>query len=151
MGLFHIFKKPTILHDEVFGTLHFMKFKDSSKNYFEGKGHFDPAGDVIEYLIEGNEEGPSEEQKQFYLQIQNNFIQYVEKIKPLIEDELRNWKEDFIIRDFSKEFKIVCITIPRLDRRPPIWDMSFASIHDLNHHITIDFVGDHPNSILIDG
>lgn len=151
MGLFNLFKKPTILQDDFFGSLRFMDFKDSSKNYFEGRGRFLPTDNETDYLIQADKDGPSENQKQFYRDLQIHFTQYIEKITPLIEDEFRNWKEDFEIQDFRKEFQLVCITIPRLDNRPIIWDMAFTTIHDLNHHVTIDFVGDEPNGIIIDG
>jgi hypothetical protein len=38
MGLFDLFKKPQTIQDDFFGTLTFMTFKDSTKNYFEGRG-----------------------------------------------------------------------------------------------------------------
>lgn len=151
MGLFDIFKKPAILHDEFFGALRFVDFKDVSKNYFEGKGHFAPTNNETEYLIEADKEGPTERQREFYRDLQANFTQYIEKIKPLIEDEFRNWKEDFAIEDFNKEFIVVCITIPRFDKQTLTWDIAFTTIHDLNHHVTIDFVDDQPKGILIDG
>src|SRR6185436_13080470 len=115
MGLFNLFKKPTLIQDDFFGQLRFMDFKDSSKNYFEGKGLFKPTNNETEYLIQGDLEGPTEAQKEFYIKLQNNFEQYVQKMKPLIEDEFRNWKEDFQINDFNNEFNLVCINIPRLD------------------------------------
>ena len=46
MGIFGLFKKPQTIQDDFFGTLTFMNFKDSTKNYFEGKGKFNPTGDV---------------------------------------------------------------------------------------------------------
>lgn len=151
MGLFNLFKKPTVIQNDFFGRLRFMDFKDSSKTYFEGKGFFAPTNSETEYLIQADIEGPTHSQREFYDDLQNNFEQYVLKIKPLIEDEFRNWKEDFEIKDFNKEFCLVCITIPRLDSRPLMWDMAFATVHDLNHHVTIDFMDSEPNGILIDG
>ena len=151
MGLFNLFKKPTLIQDNFFGQLRFMDFKDSSKNYFEGKGLFKPTNNETEYLIQADIEGPTESQKEFYNKLQNNFEQYVQKIKPLIEDEFRNWKEDFEINDFNKEFNLVCINIPRLESKPLKWNMAFTTVHDLNHHVTIDFVNDEPDGILIDG
>ena len=151
MGLFNLFKKPIIIQDDFFGALRFMDFKDSSKDYFEGKGHFIPTNSETEYLIQADDKGPTDEQKQFYRDLQDNFQQYLEKIKPLIEDEFRNWKEEFEIKDFNKEFTLVCITIPRHDSSPLKWDMAFTTIHDLNHQVTIDFVDKEPISILIDG
>lgn len=151
MGLFDLFKKPLIVNDDFFGALRFVDFKDPSKDYFEGKGHFTPTSSEIEYLIQADKDGPTDEQQQFYRDLQSNFNQFIDKMKPLIEDEFRNWKDDFVIKDFNKEFELVCITIPRLDVRPLIWDMVFTTIHDESHHVTIDFIDLEPNGILIDG
>lgn len=151
MGLFGLFKKPTIIQDNFFGKLRFVDFKDASKNYFEGKGYFTPTDSVIEYLIQADKDGPGDMQKQFYQDLQADFATYIQKMKPMIEDEFRNWKEDFVIKDFNKEFKLVCVTIPGPGRSPTKWDMAFTTIHDLNHQVTIDFTDNHPNGILIDG
>ena len=70
---------------------------------------------------------------------------------PLITDEFQNWKEDFQIVDFNKEFSIDGITIPRMDDNPLVWDISFTTIHDKNHWVTIDFVDFEPQGVLIDG
>jgi len=151
VGLFNLFKKPLIVQDDFFGQLRFMDFKDPSKDYFEGKGFFSPTNNDTEYLIQSDKTGPTTEQKEFYKKLQNDFDFYVAKIKPLIETEFRNWKEEFQIKDFGKEFSLVCLTIPRLDSSPFIWDMSFTTIHDKNHHVTIDFIDHIPNGVLVDG
>jgi len=151
MGFFNFFKKPTVIQDDFFGRLLYMDFKDPSKGYFEGKGLFLPTNNETEYLIQADASGPTEGQREFYINLQKGFVDYIEKIKPLIEDEFRNWKEDFSIREFTKEFQLVCLTIPRLNSTPLIWDMAFTTIHDKNHHITIDFSDYEPKGILIDG
>ncbi|MBL0135488.1 MAG: hypothetical protein IPP79_16715 [Chitinophagaceae bacterium] len=151
MGLFSLFKKPVIVQDDLFGRLQFIDSKDPSNNYFEGAGFFEPTQCDTEYLIQADIEGPTDEQRQFYLDLQANFEQYVEKITPLIEGEFQNWREDFKITNFTEEFTLVCITIPRQDTYPLIWDMAFTTIHDLDHHVTIDFIGKEPNGVLIDG
>ena len=95
MGLFDIFKKsePVTVNDEFFGSLRLKRIKnDSSKSYFEGKGTFSPTGQEIEYFINGDETGLESEQKEFYKAVQENFSLIVENIKPLIEDEFRNWQ-----------------------------------------------------------
>jgi hypothetical protein len=151
MGLFDLFKKPQTIQDDCFGTLTFMSFKDTSKNYFEGKGKFKPTGDEIEYFIDGEFSGPTAEQRNFYNKVQDSYGEIISKIIPLIEDEFKNWKDDFKIKDFKKEFKLVAVTIPRLNSGPANWDMSFETIHDDNHQITIDFKDFDPEGVLIDG
>ena len=150
MGLFDSFKKPTVLQDEFFGALRFVEFKDASENYFEGKCYFTPTDSEMGYLIEAGKEGPTEKQKKFYIDLQKDFPKYIQKIKPFIKDEFRNWIEGLEIKDFHKEFKLECITIPRLEYSPIAWDMRFTTIHDSDLYITIDFLDDQPNGILID-
>jgi len=151
MGLFNLFKKPVKIQDDLFGEMRSMDFKDKSKNYFEGKGYFAPTQSKTDLLIDADIEGPTTAQKEFFIDLQNNFDQYIQKIKPLIEDEFRNWKDNFEIQDFNKEFTLVHLTIPRMEVTPLKWEMAFTTIHDANHHVTIDFTDKEPTGILIDG
>ncbi|WP_266366090.1 hypothetical protein [Tellurirhabdus rosea] len=80
MGLFDLFKKPAIVNDDFFGALRLVDFKDASKGYFEGKGHFAPTGNDIEYIIQADKNGPTNEQKQFYRDLQSNFNQTLTKL-----------------------------------------------------------------------
>jgi hypothetical protein len=151
MGLFDLFKKPLTIQHDFFGTLIFMTFKDSTKNYFEGKGKFKPTGDEIEYFVGADLNGPTNDQREFYIKVQDSYDDLISKITPLIEDEFKNWKDDFKVKDFKKEFKLVAVTIPRLNTNVTIWDMSFETIHDDNHQVTVDFKDFEPEGILIDG
>lgn len=151
MGFFNIFKKPAKIYDEFFGTLTFMEIKNNpSNNYFEGKGVFNPTNEQIEYFISADLTGPTDEQKDFYKKVEASFEDLISKSKPLIEEEFRNWKDNFKIKDFKSEFKLVAISIPRLQNHPLIWDMSFEIIDDDNHHITINFINFETDGILID-
>ena len=151
MGLFDIFKKPITIQDDFYGKLRFMKMKAEGKSYFEGKGLFKPTGKEIEYFITANEDGPDQKQKEFYNWVQENYSDLVIKFKPLIEDEFRNWKEDFTIKNFDSEFQLVALTIPNQDRKPLKWELSFDTEHDENHQITVEFSGLEPQAVLIDG
>lgn len=151
MGFFDLFKKPPVLQDDLFGPLRFIAHKDHSKSYFEGKAYFQPTGNETDISITADKEGPSEAQRQFFLSLQSDFQRYIEKIQPLIEGEFRNWQEDFAIKDFNTEFDLVFLSIPSFDGSAPVWEMAFTTIHDRDHHITIDFIGEEPNGILIDG
>jgi hypothetical protein len=151
MGLFDLFNKPQTIKDDFFGTLTHMTFKDSTNNYFEGKGKFRPTGDEIEYFVGSDFSGPTTEQKHFYNKVQDCYDELISKITPLIEDEFKNWKEDFKINDFKREFKLVAVTIPRPNPHATIWDMSFETIHDDNHQVTVNFKDFEPDGVLIDG
>ncbi len=151
MGFFNLFKKPPTIQDDFFGKLTFIDFKDSSKDYFEGRGKFLPTDSQIEYLIDGDISGPTKEQRDFYKKVEDSYDEIITKITPLIEEEFRNWQEDFVIKDFKKEFVPVGMKIPRLPAEGIAWDISFNTIHDANHQITVDFKNFEPDSILIDG
>jgi hypothetical protein len=151
MGLFDLFKKPQIIQDNFFGPLRFIEFKNSTKNYFEGKAIFKPTGNEIEYFIKADLSGPTTDQRDFYDKVQNSYDEIISKVIPIIEDELKDWKEDSRIKDFKKEFKPVALTIPRMTTKPLIWDISFETIHDDNHHVTIDFKDFEPDGSAIDG
>jgi hypothetical protein len=70
---------------------------------------------------------------------------------PIIENEFQNWKEGMKVIDFSKEFTPVSMTIPRLEKKPVKWTMSFETVHDLNHQIEITMQDFEAIGILIDG
>ena len=151
MGLFDFFKSPPLLHDPFFGPLRFQQGTQHSTSYFEGTGLFAPTGQTIEYFIDAEEDGPSEDQRAFYRRLQTDFVQHRVRIEPLIVDEFRNWRPDFTIQNFTQEFTLLAVTIPQLDTSPVEWDLSFSTVHDLDHHITIYFQDQQPIHIHIDG
>lgn len=151
MGLFDLFRKPQTIQDDFFGTMLFISFKDATKNYFEGKCIFKPTGDKVELLIRGDAGGPTQEQRQLYARIQDSYDEIVIRIVPLIERELKEWREDNKIRDFRKEFKPASVTIPRIAGTPIRWDMTFEAIHEDEHQVTVDFKDFEPEKVLIDG
>ena len=67
----------------------------------------------------------------------------------MIESEFRNWKEEFVIRDFATEFELVCIEIPANSAEE--WSLAYTSSHDLNHHFTVQLLRNEATHVLIDG
>lgn len=153
MGLFDLFKcKPApLIEDAFFGQLRFMDFADPQKNYFEGSGFFIATGQQIDYLIEANLPGPTLAQQQFYQALQDKYADYVTHIQPLITARFRHRQPDFEIQNFTDEFTLLCVTVPRLSTSPAAWDMSFSTVHDVKHDVTIYFLDEQPTSILLDG
>ena len=139
------------MHDPFFGPLRFQKGVKHRTSYFEGTGLFAPTGHTIEHFIHSEEGGPSEDQRAFYRTLQTDFGNYLARIEPLIVDELRNWRPDFAIGDFAQGFTLLAVTIPPLDISPVEWDLSFSTVHGLDHNITIYFQNQTPVHILIDG
>ena len=153
MGLLDfIFGKTIKINDDFFGEMRFMKIKKNpSKNYFECKRNFQPIGKDIEIGIEGDVEGPIQKQKDFFRRIEKNYPEYCKEFVPIIENEFKNWKEDFVIKNFNEEFIPVYLWIPRCESTPIIWEIAFESGHDLNHTFNVTMNDDKAKEILIDG
>ena len=153
MGLLDfIFRKPTKLENEFFGTMVFQADKkDSMNSYFECKRHFKPSGQNIEIGLDGDITGPTPKQIDFFKRIEDNYLTITKAISPLIEDEYRKWNDDFKINDFHKEFEPVYLQLPRCETKPIIWEIAFESNHDRNHTITITMMDFNASQIFIDG
>ncbi len=153
MGIFDfIFGKTIKIDDEFFGNMIFSEFKKNpEKNYFECRRHFKPTDEIIEIGIKGNVTGPTELQKDFFRKIEADYDKIISSVRPMIENEFQNWKEDFKIIDFRKEFKAVYLFLPRCENDLKIWEIAFESEHDLNHTITMTMNDFNATEILIDG
>jgi|GEM_PF-6628940 len=149
MGIFSFFekRKPLIVEDEVFGTLQEIRIRGISTHYFEGKGMFRPLNREIEYSVACEKKsGPVEEQRQFYEWVQNNYSGLKAKMTPLLEKELRNWKDDFRIVNFDAQFFLEYLTIPSFGATPLLWDMSFRFSENTELGYVVDFTDLEPTS-----
>lgn len=153
MGIFDfIFGKTIKIDDQFFGKMIFSEFKKNpEENYFECSRHFKPTDEIIEIGIEGNVTGPTELQKEFFRKIESDYDKVISFVQPMIENEFQNWKENFKITDFRKEFKAVYLYLPRCENEPKVWKIAFETEHDLNHTITMTMSDFKAIEILIDG
>lgn len=147
-----IFRKPTKIENEFFGTMLYLENKQEAfKNYFECRRHFKPSDQIIEIGINGEVTGPTQKQIDFFKSIEDNYSTITKAISPLIEDEFENWKEGFKINDFQKEFEPIYLQIPSCESEPTIWEIAFESYHDRNHTFTLTMSNFEAKEILIDG
>ena len=116
-----------------------------------GNTHFAPVDKDVETLVDCGPEGPTPVQRDFFQRLQRDYGNLSAACAEMITTEFRNWKEDFTIRDFSTEFTLVCIYIPNGPEDKSEWTMSFTSIHDLDHHFEVTFIGDQAQHVQIDG
>jgi hypothetical protein len=153
MGLFEsLFGKTRKIDHDFFGQMIFNGSKvPNPSDYFECRRHFKPSDNVIEVGIAGDISGPTENQVNFFKTIEDNYSDIIKAITPLIEDEFGNWKEDFKISDFNKEFEPVYLRFPRCESKPIIWEIAFESDHDRNHTFTVTMNDFEAREILIDG
>jgi len=121
--------------------------------YFGGERIFVPTGKEIGLGITGNLPGPTTAQKEFYQKVEEKYHTFIPGIQELITDEFRNWKPDFTIHDFTKEFWPVHLLIPAIEEQEQEleWEISFETFHDQNHTFTIYMKGFLPCYLHMDG
>ena len=147
MGLFDFFKsKKVILEHETFGRLLFMGPK---MNYFEGNMLFPPVNRTINFIIDAPQEGPSDEQVDFFKTLLDRYDQLSTGASKMIEEEFRNWKEEFRIRNFEEEFELVHFNIRSLNDSEDL-ELAYNTNHD-PHTFTIYFKAFRPIWVGIDG
>ena len=153
MGFFsNIFGKTVKIDHDFFGRMLFVGGKvPDPTDYFECRRHFKPADQIIEIVIDGSISGPTEKQILFFKSIEDHYSRVAETIIPLIEEEFRNFREDFRVLNFQNEFVPVYLRIPRCDSQPIIWEIAFNSEHDRNHTFTVTMHDFQAKEILIDG
>ena len=141
MGFFSfLFQKPVFIDDPVFGRLRRESFdkRTGKAGFITEDLKFASTGPPIGCYLNTLGAGPTAAQRAFYRRIEEKYAELVPKLIPIIEDEFRNWKPKFQIRDFATEFWLTAISIPELDHTQKVaWNWSFETIHDDNHMLTI--------------
>jgi hypothetical protein len=118
--------RPKTIEDPAFGTLIFMKMKDPSRSYWEGRGHFDPVGAVIEYFIHGDEAGPGPSQRAVYRRIAENYPELLESVMPLLQREYANQMVSGGVPIADAVFTLDSLSIPARDSEAMKWEMDFS-------------------------
>jgi hypothetical protein len=146
-------KDKTIrVDDAFFGKMLLVEsVKNPVDNYFECQRYFGPSRNIIELSVTGVLNGPTQQQKDFFTQIEKDYLLLVVKFIPLIEEGFGAWMMLPIIKDFEKEFKPTYLSIPTCDQHPIEWEIAFDTVHDLNHMVTVGMVGYEPRFVRIDG
>ena len=148
----NLFKKAHGINDDFFGNMIYMEVKEKYGNsYFECQRNFSPSNKIIEIGIDADIQGPTNLQKEFFEYIESNYSKITESIIPLIEDQFRNWKPDFEIKNFNDEFQPEYLKISKCEEQPIIWNISFSSWHDENHYFEVTMNDFQAIDLLIDG
>ncbi|GGF24121.1 hypothetical protein [Hymenobacter cavernae] len=134
-----LFGENIRVEDEYFGSLLLLDAKKPEESYFEGWRVFAPTGQEIELGITGNLPGPTTGQREFYRQVEMEYLVLVPAIQSLITERIRKYKPDFTIQDFTKEFWPVYLSVPALnnEEQSAEWELGFETVHDKNHMFII--------------
>jgi hypothetical protein len=153
MGFWNrLFGRTAKTGDAFFGEMTYMEVSnDPAQSYFECARYFKPIDRVVELGVTGQMSGPTQRQKAFFTQLENDYPLIAAAVVPIIENEFRNWKPEFKIGNFGQEFKLTWLAIPICDQQPVEWELAFETVHDLNHTLFITMQDYKPIHILIDG
>ena len=131
--------------------MRFVATSNPANSYFECQRIFEPTGKIIEIGIDGNLSGPTQRQKDFFRQIEKDYRSLTLHLIPFIEQEFGAWMKQPIIKNFDSEFKPSYLRISSCEEQPITWEITFDTVHDLNHLVTIGMLGDEPQFVQVDG
>ncbi|WP_420572964.1 hypothetical protein [Kordia sp.] len=149
MGIFDIFKKKPKFIDDLFGEMGYTKFKDSSKNFYDGEVNFQ--GKRIGISVVADENGPTNKQKEFFKKLDDEYHEIKETIiLPFLKKELKDNIQDAALNEFDEEFDFDGISIGRIQNNKTEWSITYDS-KAMRHYVSIDFEGMEPKYMTIDG
>lgn len=138
------------IENDFFGETQICKLKNGNL-LFSSKRYFSPIKKKIEISIEGNEFDKLDFANSFFEKIEFSYQEIIIAVTPILEDTLKNWKEDFKIIDFYKEFRPIYLHLPINESAQNNWEIVFETIHDPNHQFTIIMSDMEAREINIDG
>lgn len=149
MGIFDIFRRKPKFTDDFFGELDYIKFRDSSKNFYSGQVAFQ--GEMIGIILNAGENGPTIEQKLFFKKLHREYLEVKKNvIIPFLKQELEDCIENTGLNNFDEEFDFDGISIGRIEDHQTEWSITFDS-KPMRHYVSIDFEGMKPTYMTVDG
>jgi hypothetical protein len=132
--------RPKRFDDGVFGTLHFVKAKNGSRSYWEGRGLFEPSGTIVEYTIEGDESGPRKAQHEMFRRLVAKYQDLYLAALPLLERAY----EEHCDPNRSVEFRVDSLSIPREESEDMLWEIWFSCNKSEDWLFTVHMRNWHP-------
>ena len=153
MGFWNfLFGKTVKVDDAFFGEMIVIEISNNPvESYFECERYFKPSGEKIALGVTGSVSGPTQRQKDFFMQIENDYSLLIAKFALVIETRLGAWTAVPVTKEFEAEFKPTYFSIPTCDQQPIAWEIAFDTVHDVNHTVTVGTLGYEPYYVRIDG
>ena len=161
IGLLHFFdriqkkifgSKDIRIDDSVFGKMLFVSFDEDS--YWETESiFFEPTNSQISFLVHAGEKGPTKKQKDFFKDIEKNYLRHFEEIwYPFLKTEVDIWfaERELLENDIKDSFVPESMTIPRFRGKNYKWEITFTTKLDA-HYFTVEMKGWKPTGLQIDG
>lgn len=142
---------PPRISDPDFGSLRFMFIPNApERSYWECEWKFPKTGTEIYICLPGGESGPSPEVRQFYLSLPERFEEILVAARPKLQEVFRTWFQQDLPQDIFTVVEFTGIGLKDVKTEPVQWDISFETTGDEWLGITIPFVGDIPQQVVVD-
>jgi hypothetical protein len=143
---------PPKKRDPIFGNMTFMYISNNpEQSYWECESwKFPPTNSRIGIGLPGDESGPREEARQFYLAKGEHFKSLVNEAMPKISTAYLEFAGKELKGDLFKTFKLAGFDIEELGKGKPEWSMSFETRKGTWLFITIRFKGDSAFQAVVD-
>jgi hypothetical protein len=126
------------LKDDTFGKIWYNRNKNPEFNHYQGHFIFKPTNTEIDIFLDSDKDGLDPKQKLFFKEIERRYPEIMKKSPSPIQELIQNKKgKTILIKDFTKEFTLYAISIPRIPHKK--WTLSFANKKNPLEGITIQF------------
>jgi hypothetical protein len=154
MGFFHNLKlwlSPPKMSDPDFGTLRFIHIdKHPKRSYWEGEWSFPPTGTVVSIALDGDESGPNDEARQFYLGLPARFESILKACRFGLEQVFREWRDEQLPQDIFAVVQLTGFEVEGPVEDPVRWEVSFETTDDDWLGIAVPFAGNTPSAPVVD-
>lgn len=137
----------TRMTDPDFGDLLFFGGPNA---YWECEWKFPKTGTVISINLPGDESGPSQEARQFYLALPARYETILAAVRTELEKVFRHWFEQELPQDIFTVVKLSGFGVWDAKTQPLDWDISFETTGDKWLGIRIPFIGDTAQEAVVD-
>jgi hypothetical protein len=143
--------KPPQISDPDFGQITFMYIsKHPERSYWEGEWYFPPTASRVFIALAGDEFGPLQEVRKWYMDLPGRFAQIIELVRPDLAKVCRGWLARELPEDVFAIIKLTGFDVedPRIS--PIKWNISFETTGSKWLSITIPFINDELGDAVID-
>jgi len=143
--------RPPRVSDPDFGNLLFMHIsKHPERSYWECEWKFPNTGINVFIALRGDESGPTEESRQFYLGLPQRFEWVMAECRPRLEGVFKEWLNRSLPTDIFSVLKLSGFELEDPTQHPVHWDVSFETIGDPWLGITVPFVDETSTRAIVD-
>jgi hypothetical protein len=144
------FKAPR-LKDPEFGDLIYMYISNNpSRSYWECMWNFPPTKTEIAIALDGDETGPKQESRKWHLDLVSRYKDILELSQPIIMSTLGEWKIDYKSEDLFNSVKLTGFGVDDPNAHPIKWEVSFETTGNRWLSITIPFVNNVAQEVIVD-